>query len=232
MTNPQKQNTTNSVYCSMKTLFGFLLTLVVLSSCNNAEGSKGEKVADLPKASKGEQTATFAGGCFWGLQEGFIQLKGVKKSTSGYSGGFKKNPTYEEVSAEKTGHAEAVQVIYDPSVISFDQLLAVFFTMHDPTQLNRQGPDYGESYRSIAFYRTEDEKKKIEQAIQKYKNAGFASQPVVTQVKKFEVFYPAEAYHQNYYKLNPNSSYIQNVCGPKVQKLRKAFPELLKKEYK
>ncbi|RYE46295.1 MAG: peptide-methionine (S)-S-oxide reductase, partial [Sphingobacteriales bacterium] len=130
------------------------------------------------------------------------------------------------------GHAEAVQVIYDPAVISFEKLLEVFFTMHDPTQLNRQGPDFGESYRSIAFYRNDDEKMKIEQAIKKYKNAGFASAPVVTQVKKFEVFYPAEAYHQNYYKLNPNSSYIQNVCGPKVQKLRKAFPELLKKEYK
>ena len=232
MTNPQKQNTTNSVYCSMKTLFGFLLTLVVLSSCNNAEGSKGEKVADLPKASKGEQTATFAGGCFWGLQEGFIQLKGVKKSTSGYSGGFKKNPTYEEVSAEKTGHAEAVQVVYDSNVISFEQLLDVFFTMHDPTQLNRQGPDVGESYRSVAFYRNADEKNKIEQAIEKYNNKGLHLEPVVTEVKPIEVFYPAEDYHQNYYKLNPTSSYIQNVCGPKVEKLRKAFPELLKDQYK
>lgn len=213
----------------MKYIVGFLLILTVFSSCGN---STDKIKATLPEVKKGEQVATFAGGCFWGMQEGFIELKGVSKSTSGYAGGSKPNPTYEEVSAELTGHAEAVQVVYDPSVISFAQLLEAFFVMHDPTQLNRQGPDVGESYRSVAFYSNEGEKKQIENAIAKYNKSGFHLDPVVTEVKAFDTFYPAEAYHQNYYKLNPNSAYVVNVCGPKVEKLRKAFPSLLKDEYK
>ena len=213
----------------MKKIFAFLLTIIILSSC----GSGADQVkAPLQKAKVGEQLATFAGGCFWGMQEGFLELKGVSKSTSGYAGGTKVNPTYEEVSADVTGHAEAVQVIYDPNLISYAQLLAAFFVMHDPTQLNRQGPDVGESYRSVAFYNNAEEKKQIEEAILKYDQSGFHLEPVVTEIKAFDTFYPAETYHQNYYKLNPNSSYIVNVCGPKVQKLRKAFPELLKEEYK
>ena len=229
MTNQKKQKYFNHVYCIMKTIIGLLFTIIFISACGS--GKKQTK-ATLPKPKAGEQTATFAGGCFWGLQEGFIELKGVIKSTSGYAGGTKKNPTYEEVSAEQTGHAEAVQVIYDPNVISFKQLLAAFFTMHDPTQLNRQGPDIGESYRSVAFYNNAEEKKHIEAAISKYNNSGLHLEKAVTEVKPFEVFYPAEAYHQNYYKLNPNSAYVANVCGPKVEKLRKAFPGLLKEEYK
>jgi len=213
----------------MKSIIGFLIAVIVFSSCGNGD----EKTkAVLPKAKVGERVATFAGGCFWGMQEGFIELKGVIKSTSGYAGGHKKDPTYEEVSAENTGHAEAVQVIYDPNIISFEQLLAAFFTMHDPTQLNRQGPDIGTSYRSVAFYSNDEEKKQIEAAILKYNNSGLHLEKVVTEVKPFEAFYPAEAYHQNYYKLNPNSAYVANVCGPKVEKLRKAFPDLLKDEYK
>ncbi|TKC08322.1 peptide-methionine (S)-S-oxide reductase MsrA [Pedobacter polaris] len=213
----------------MKSIIGFLFTLIVFTSCNN--GDQKVKTA-LPKAKVGQEIATFAGGCFWGMQEGFIELKGVIKSTSGYAGGAKKDPTYEEVSAEQTGHAEAVQVIYDPNTISFEQLLAAFFTMHDPTQLNRQGPDIGTSYRSVAFYNNAEEKKKIEEAILKFNRSGLHLEPVVTEIKAFDIFYPAEAYHQNYYKLNPSSAYVANVCGPKVEKLRKAFPELLKDEYK
>lgn len=213
----------------MKKIFGFLTTLAILSSCG---GGADQVKATLPKVKVGEQIATFAGGCFWGMQEGFLELKGVTKSTSGYAGGTKVNPTYEEVSADITGHAEAVQVVYDPNVISFSQLVAAFFVMHDPTQLNRQGPDVGESYRSVAFYNNSDEKKQIEEAIIKYDQSGFHLEPVVTEVKAYDAFYPAEAYHQNYYKLNPNSGYIVNVCGPKVQKLREAFPTLLKEEYK
>ncbi len=213
----------------MKKIIGFLLILTFLSSC----GAGTDQVkATLPKAKVGEQTATFAGGCFWGMQEGFLELKGVIKSTSGYAGGSKVNPTYEEVSADITGHAEAVQVVYDPNVISFSQLVAAFFVMHDPTQLNRQGPDVGESYRSVAFYNNAEEKKQIEESIAKYDKSGFHLEPVVTEVKAYDTFYPAEEYHQNYFRLNPNSAYIVNVCGPKVQKLRKAFPNLLKEEYK
>ncbi len=213
----------------MKKIFGFLIVLSIFSSCGN--GASEEK-ATLPAAKTGEQTATFAGGCFWGIQEGFLELKGVIKSTSGYSGGTKENPTYQEVVSGTTGHAEAVQVIYDPSVISFSQLLDAFFIMHDPTQLNRQGPDVGEGYRSVAFYSNPEEKKLIDQAISKYEKSGLHSVPVVTDVQAFKVFYPAEQYHQDYYAQNPSSSYIMNVCGPKVEKLRKAFPQLIKDEYK
>jgi peptide-methionine (S)-S-oxide reductase len=229
MTNAKKQNSFYFVYCGMKNIIGFLFVFTIFSSCSN---STDQAKPTLPEVKKGEQIATFAGGCFWGMQEGFIELKGVSKSTSGYAGGSKVNPTYEEVSAEVTGHAEAVQVVYDPNVISFSQLLDAFFVIHDPTQLNRQGPDVGESYRSIAFYNNEQEKKEIEKAIVKYEKSGLHLDTVVTEVKKIDTFYPAEAYHQNYYKLNPNSAYVVNVCGPKVQKLRKAFPSLLKEEYK
>ncbi len=213
----------------MKKIFGFLIALGIFSSCGNVAV---QEKAILPAAKVGEQTATFAGGCFWGIQEGFLELKGVTKSTSGYSGGTKVNPTYEEVVSGTTGHAEAVQVIYDPSVISFSQLLDAFFIMHDPTQLNRQGPDVGEGYRSVAFYRNPEEKKQIDQAIAKYEKSGLHSVPVVTDVQAFKVFYPAEQYHQGYYAQNPSSGYIVNVCGPKVEKLRKAFPQLIKEEYK
>jgi peptide-methionine (S)-S-oxide reductase len=213
----------------MKKIFGFLFIATILSACGSGSD---EAKATLTKAKAGERVATFAGGCFWGMQEGFLELKGVIKSTSGYAGGSKVNPTYEEVSADVTGHAEAVQVIYNPNVISFSQLVAAFFVMHDPTQLNRQGPDVGESYRSVAFYNNAEEKKQIEEAITQYDKSGFHLEPVVTEVKAYDVFYPAETYHQNYYKLNPNSAYIVNVCGPKVQKLRNAFPSLLKEEYK
>lgn len=212
----------------MKKILGLLITLTIFSSCG---GSADRVPATLPDAKVGEQVATFAGGCFWGIQEGFLELKGVKKSTSGYAGGTKENPTYEEVTADITGHAEAVQVIYDPSTISFAQLLDAFFVMHDPTQLNRQGPDVGESYRSVAFYNNPEEKQLIHNAISTYEKAGLHSTPVVTEVTEFKAFYPAEVYHQDYYKDNPYNSYIMNICGPKVQKLRKAFPDLIKPEY-
>lgn len=213
----------------MKNLLAFIFAFAILTSCSTGES---HSKADLPTAKAGQKIATFAGGCFWGLQEGFSELKGVIKATSGYSGGTKKNPTYEEVSSERTQHAETVQIIYDPSKISYEQLLDAFFVMHDPTTLNRQGPDQGTSYRSIAFYRNPLEKSLIEKAIKKYNSNIMHLQPAVTDVKAFEVFYPAESYHQNYVKLNPTSGYVQNVCGPKVEKLRKAFPNLLKDEYK
>ena len=213
----------------MKSIIGFLFAIIVFSSCSN--GGEQKKAA-LPKPNSKEQVAVFAGGCFWGLQEGFSELKGVSKATSGYAGGTKDNPTYEEVSADRTGHAESVQIIYNPSVISFSQLLEAFFVMHDPTQLNRQGPDIGTSYRSVAFYSNETEKKQIEAAILKYNRAKLHSEAVVTEIKPLEKFYPAEEYHQNYYRLHPDDGYITNVCGPKVQKLRAALPQLLQDKYK
>lgn len=213
----------------MKRLLGYLLTLAVLTACNSAND---QKPADLPKPTAKQQVATFAAGCFWSIQEGFSELKGVIKATSGYAGGKTKDPTYEQVGSEQTGHAESVQVVYDPSIISYSQLLDAFFVMHDATQLNRQGPDIGTSYRSIAFYNNEQEKKQIEAAIVKYNNMQLHPGLIVTEVKPFEAFYPAEKYHQDYFRRNPNQAYVANVCGPKVEKLRKALPNLIKYEFK
>ncbi len=213
----------------IKNIFFYLFLVFVCASCSNDENNSKAK---LPVATGEHRIAVFAGGCFWSIQEAFLELKGVSKATSGYTGGTTKNPTYEEVSSEQTGHAEAVQVIYDPGLISFEQLTAAFFYMHDPTQLNRQGPDVGTSYRSIAFYGSSSEKKQIEHAIQKYNNNKLIDQQVVTEVKPLTVFYPAEKYHQNYFRTHPNEAYIESVCGPKVLKLRAAFPELLKDEFK
>lgn len=211
-------------------ILGFFLFAFVLVSCGGKPGDSTK--AELPKASGKQQIAVFAGGCFWSIQEAFSELKGVSQATSGYAGGTTVNPTYEQVGTDQTGHAEAVQVIYDPAVISFTQLTEAFFAMHDPSQLNRQGPDVGTSYRSIAFYSNETEKVAIENQIKRYNQAHLPDQQVVTEVKPLAKFYPAEKYHQNYYRLHPNDAYISGVCGPKVEKLRAALPQLLKPEFK
>ncbi|MEZ0611747.1 peptide-methionine (S)-S-oxide reductase MsrA [Fibrella sp. WM1] len=184
--------------------------------------------AKLPTLKPGEAVATFAGGCFWAMEEGFDQLKGVREVISGYSGGNTKNPTYEEVGTDQTGHAESVQVYYDPKVISYRELLEAFFAGHDPTTLNRQGPDVGRDYRSVAFYRTPTEKAEIEAAIRRTNDLHYYAGKVVTEVVPFQVFYPAENYHQNYCKLHPDQPYIQRVSLPKVEKLRKAMKGKLK----
>ena len=217
---------------AMKLLKLSILTYVVfiISSCGNSKNEKAKAQLTLPKGT--EKVAVFAGGCFWGMQEAYSELKGVNKSTSGYAGGTTKNPTYEEVNTETTGHAEAVQIVYDPSIITFKQLLEVFFVVHDGTQLNRQGPDVGTSYRSIAFYANEEEKKQIEEAIAKNNASQLHPGQIVTEIKPIETFYPAEKYHQNYVKRNPNQPYVAGVCGPKIDKVRAAFPQLLKEEFK
>lgn len=209
--------------------FAYLLFTLFIAACQTSDG---QQKATLAKTKTGQKVAVFAGGCFWGLQEGFSQLKGVASSTSGYAGGTTKNPTYEDVNTETTGHAEAVQIIYDPALISYAQLLEVFFVVHDGTQLNRQGPDVGTSYRSIAFYSNADEKKKVEAAIAKSNKSQLHPGQIVTEIRPMAIFYPAEKYHQNYVKMNPNQGYVVQVCGPKIQKLRKAFPNLLKAEFK
>jgi peptide-methionine (S)-S-oxide reductase len=186
--------------------------------------------AKLPTPKPGEAVATFAGGCFWAQEEAFDQLRGVRKVISGYSGGFVKNPTYEQVGTDQTGHAESVQIYYDPKVISYADLLKAFFAAHDPTTLNRQGPDAGLDYRSVAFYRTPEEKTAIEAAIRETDASKHYSGKVVTQVVPFKVFYAAENYHQNYCKLHPDQSYIRSVSLPKVQKLRTAMQGKLKRE--
>ena len=189
--------------------------------------------SDSPLAqTPGKQTAVFAGGCFWGTQSVFERVKGVLATTAGYSGGSASTATYEQVGQENTGHAESVKVVYDPSKITYGQLLQIFFSVvHDPTQLNRQGPDVGESYRSVIFY-ANDEQQKISKAYIAQLDAGKVfPKPIVTQVVPLKGFYDAESYHQDYALHNPNNPYIMICDRPKVEALKQQFPELFK-DYK
>jgi peptide-methionine (S)-S-oxide reductase len=193
-----------------------------------------EGMASLPTPKPGEAVATFGGGCFWSMSEAMSELKGVDKVVSGYSGGTLKNPTYEDLGNnrnDKNNHAECAQVYYDPKVISFATLANAFFFAHDPTELNYQGPDEGTDYRSIAFYRTPEEKAILENTIKKINESKHYPKPIVTEVVPFKVFYPAEKYHQNYYRLHPTQGYIQAVSEPKVMKFRKAEKSELKPEF-
>jgi peptide-methionine (S)-S-oxide reductase len=183
---------------------------------------------DAPLApAKGQQTAVLAGGCFWGIQAVFEHLKGVIRATSGYSGGAADTAQYERVSSGRTGHAESVQVIYDPSQISYGQLLKVFFSVaHDPTQLNQQGPDVGTQYRSAIFYASEDQKRIAQAYVEQLNHAKVFPQPIVTQIVTLNAFYPAEDYHQDYVDHHPENLYIVINDLPKVEHLHKQFPEL------
>jgi len=172
--------------------------------------------------------ATFGGGCFWCTEASFDQLKGVTEVVSGYSGGKEDNPTYKQVSYGKTTHAEAINVYYDPEIITYQNLLDVFFVAHDPTQLNRQGNDVGPQYRSAIYYRTPEEKLAVDNTIKKLTDAGKFSQPIVTEVVEFSKFWDAEDYHQDYYKKNPNDRYMLGVGVPKIKKVQKYFPEWIR----
>jgi peptide-methionine (S)-S-oxide reductase len=178
---------------------------------------------------KNLETATLAGGCFWCTEAVFDNLKGVEDVVSGYSGGHKENPTYQEVCSETTGHAEVVQVKFDSGVISFKEILQVFFATHDPTTLNRQGNDVGTSYRSAIFYRTDEQKRIAEEVIKEVEGEGVYDKPIVTEVTKFDKFYPAENYHQEYFANNPTQPYCAAVVAPKVSKFRSKFLSKLKK---
>jgi len=178
-------------------------------------------------ASSQSQFAVFAGGCFWGVQAVFEHVKGVKSATSGYSGGRVKSPSYEVVSMGVTGHAESVQVTFDPSQITYGQLLMIYFSVaHDPTQLNRQGPDTGSQYRSSIFYASDEQKRIAEDYIAQLNSSAVYSHPIVTKVVPFEAFYPAEDYHQDYLKKNPGNPYIVFNDLPKLKRLQKEFPAL------
>lgn len=175
------------------------------------------------------ETAYFASGCFWCVEAVFEQVNGVEEVLSGYAGGDTVNPTYSQVVTGRTGHAETTKVIYDPKKIDFETLVTVFFGSHDPTTLNRQGPDKGTHYRSIAFYQNDAEKLIIKEHIEKLTKAERYINPIVTEVKAFDVFYQAEDYHQNYEQNNPNNPYIKAVSKPRVSSFLQAYPELLKK---
>ena len=176
------------------------------------------------------ETATLAAGCFWCVEAVFDDLVGVEDVVSGYSGGHTENPTYQEVCSETTGHAEVAQIKFDPDVLSFRDLLRVYFTVHDPTQLNRQGNDIGTSYRSAIFYHSPEQKQVAEEVIKEITDAGIYDKPIVTEVTAFDKFWPAENYHQEYFANNPNQPYCAAVVAPKVAKFRKQFADRLKKQ--
>jgi peptide-methionine (S)-S-oxide reductase len=174
------------------------------------------------------EAATLGGGCFWCTEAVFTELNGVEKVECGYSGGTVSNPSYQQVCTGRTGHAEVVQVTFDPAVISYRNILQVFFAMHDPTTLNRQGADVGTQYRSVIFYHTPEQKVTAEQVIKEIQAAGIWSAPIVTEVHPFRVFYKAEEYHQEFFKHNPMQPYCQVVIAPKVAKLRAQHIRMLK----
>ncbi|WP_291087963.1 peptide-methionine (S)-S-oxide reductase MsrA [Flavobacterium sp. BFFFF1] len=178
----------------------------------------------------GMEVATFAGGCFWCTEAIFLELDGVKSVVSGYTGGARANPTYEQVSSGATGHAEATQITFDPKKVSFGELLEVFFATHDPTTLNRQGNDVGTQYRSEIFYHNDAQKKTAEDYIAQLTASKTFSDPIVTKVSPAVVFYAAEDYHQNYYNQNKGQSYCHYVITPKVEKVRTKFKDKLKNE--
>ena len=174
------------------------------------------------------ETITLGGGCFWCTEAAFLELNGVVRVESGYSGGNSRNPTYDQVCTGTTGHAEVVEVTFNPRIISLQDLLSFFFTIHDPTTLNRQGADRGTQYRSVIFYRDNRQKETAEQVIRQIEASGVWQKPVVTQIVPFNAFYKAEEYHQNYFRNNPRQPYCQVVIAPKVAKLREHYRERLK----
>lgn len=221
----------------MKILFIGLLSALYISCANgqsdNPDNSRSQEITipDEPFDPAAVDTATFAGGCFWCMEGAFQQIKGIKAVISGYSGGNEPNPGYRQVGSGETGHAESIQIYYDPKEISYKTLLDIFFVAHDPTQLNRQGPDVGPQYRSAVFYHNEKQKKAAEEKILELQGAVFAKK-IVTEVSPYQGFWPAESYHQNYEMLHPNNPYIQEVSRPRIEKVRKSFPKLLKDEKK
>lgn len=209
------------------------VALVLLVSRLSSGASHTEARVSAPAfggelaAAATEDTAVFAGGCFWGVEAVFEHVKGVKQAISGYAGGNVAKPTYEQVSSGDTGHAESVEVIYDPSQVSYGKLLQVFFSVaHDPTQLNRQGPDHGTQYRSAIFYRNAQQEKIAESYIKQLTDAKTFRSPIVTQVAKLNAFYEAEDYHQNYLEHHPNQLYIVINDKPKLVALKKEFPDI------
>lgn len=225
----------------MKTLFSaMMLSLVVMTSCaqkSSVNNSKKDNLKTMTntkeeKNNGATEIATFANGCFWCTEAIFKELKGVVSTTSGYSGGHVKNPSYEEVCTGKTGYAESLQIEYDPQQISFDELLEVFWKTHDPTTLNRQGADVGTQYRSAIFYHNATQKEKAEKYKAALNKSGAFDNPIVTEITPFTNFFPAENYHQDYFYNNANKNpYCKIVIQPKVEKFRKVFKDKLKAQY-
>lgn len=203
-----------------------ILTILLLPTLIAAQTNQ----KPTQKANGGKEVATIAGGCFWCTEAVFKELRGVEKVESGYSGGILANPTYEQVSSGTTGHAESIQITYDPKVISFKELLEVFFVIHDPTTLNQQGADMGTQYRSAIFYQSPAQKKIAEEVIKEITAQKIWKDPIVTKLEPYKAFYSAEEYHQDYFARNPDKAYCRIVIEPKVLKFRKQFVSKLKKQ--
>ncbi|MBX2916942.1 MAG: peptide-methionine (S)-S-oxide reductase MsrA [Cyclobacteriaceae bacterium] len=205
----------------MKIIALLLSSMLSLTSIQ-AQTNSQNKMKEL-------ETATLGSGCFWCTEAFFLRVKGIESVVSGYSGGKVKNPTYREVTTGLTGHAEVVQIKFDPTVITYAEVLEIFWNTHDPTTLNKQGADEGTQYRSAVFYHTEEQKKTAEAYKMQLDKSGVYKNPIVTEITPFKEFYIAEDYHQNYYALNPNQGYCQYVIRPKVEKFNKQFANKLKK---
>src|SRR6202044_3657474 len=226
-----EQGDNNMPNPSLKSVLLSLGLLIGATACNAKAGAAAAVPAPAQDAKltavSGQQTAVVAGGCFWGIQAVFQHVKGVISATSGYSGGSVKNPEYEVVSSGETGHAESVQIVYDPSQVTYGELLRVFFSVAlDPTEVNRQGPDEGTQYRSVIFYGNDEQKHIAEAYITQLNSAKVFRKSIATQVVPLKAFYEAEGYHQNYATLHPDNPYIVYNDAPKVANLRREFPEL------
>jgi peptide-methionine (S)-S-oxide reductase len=218
----------------MENIMKLAIVLLVLSACTSAVTNSQSRMTPsvhtvVLKDSTGLETATLAGGCFWKMDACYQQLEGVKKVEVGYAGGQKVNPTYEEVSSDETGHAETVQVVFDPKIISFKQIIDIFWSIHDPTTLNREGNDVGMDYRSEVFYRSEAQKQTAQIVKDSLLKIGLYSK-IVTPISPYINFYRAEEYHQDYYNLHPNESYTYNVVRLKVEHFVEKYPNLLRKK--
>ncbi len=208
-----------------------LVLSLVFGSCTAKEKPIVKEEFKEPvkiKVKEGMEVATFAGGCFWCTEAVFLEIKGVEKVVSGYIGGTTKNPTYKDICTGETGHAEAIQITFNPNEVAYEDLLEVFFATHDPTTLNRQGADVGTQYRSEIFYHSEAQKTKAENYIQLLEKEKLYDKKIVTKVSSASVFYNAEEYHQNYYNQNSSQGYCQMVIAPKLEKLRKYYKSKLK----
>lgn len=204
-------------------------TVLSFFSCGNKTQLTDKKM-EIKKEIMNDsvQVATFAGGCFWCTEAVFLEVKGVEKIVSGFTGGFVKNPAYREVCNETTGHAEGIQITFNPKEVAYEDLLEIFFATHDPTTLNKQGADVGTQYRSAIFYHSKEQKEKAEKYIQLIEKEKLYTNPIVTQIEEAGVFYLAEDYHQNYYNQNKEQGYCQYVIAPKLDKLRKYYKSKLK----
>lgn len=212
----------------MNLLLGFIGTCTILSCADHKNQTTNMMDEKFIATTSGYDTATFGTGCFWCTEAIFQRLNGVEKVMSGYTGGFVDDPTYEQVCTGTTGHAEACQILFDPEVISYDELLSVFWKTHDPTTLNRQGNDVGTQYRSAIFYHNPEQKEKAEMYLRELDSIHAYNAPIVTTIEPYKKFFTAEPYHQNYYNKNGNQNYCRYVIQPKLDKFEKVFKDKLK----